>query len=57
VLDVYCDPDGAPDPPARHAGTGGVDGGGGGRRDPSAVHLMVQGAKEKLQELMPGRRD
>ncbi len=24
--------------------------------DPSAVHLMVQGAKEKLQEFLPGRR-
>ena len=24
--------------------------------DPSAAHLVVQGAKEKLQELLPGRK-
>ena len=53
VLDVRCDPEVPPIPP--HATfdqamsmVESVLGG-----DPSAMHLMVQGAKEKLQEILP----
>ena len=56
VLDVYCDPEVPPIPP--HATleeavsmTEAVLKG-----DPSALHLMVEGAKTKLQELLPGHR-
>lgn len=56
VLDVHCDPEVPPIPP--HAtleqGTAMVQAVLGG--DPSAAHLIVQGAKEKLQEFLPGRR-
>ena len=55
VLDVHCDPDVPPIPP--HAtldeAVSMVESVLGG--DPSAVHMVVQGAKEKLQELLPGR--
>ena len=55
VIDVYCDPEVPPIPPHATldqavAMVESVLGG-----DPSAVHLMVQGAKEKLQEILPGR--
>lgn len=56
VLDVYCDPEVPPIPP--HAtldeALSTVEAVLGG--DPSALHLVVQGAKEKLQEVLPGRR-
>ena len=56
VIDVYCDPEVPPIPP--HAtldeAVSTVEAVLGG--DPSAVHLAVQGAKEKLQEFLPGRR-
>jgi pyruvate dehydrogenase (quinone) len=55
VLDVYCDPEVPPIPP--HATfeqmksvTEAVLKG-----DPEAFHLLAQGAKTKLQELLPGR--
>jgi pyruvate dehydrogenase (quinone) len=55
VIDVYCDPEVPPIPP--HAtldeAVSMVESVLGG--DPSAVHMVVQGAKEKLQELLPGR--
>jgi pyruvate dehydrogenase (quinone) len=55
VIDVYCDPEVPPIPP--HAtldeAVSMVESVLGG--DPSAVHLIVQGAKEKLQEILPGR--
>ena len=55
VIDVHCDPEVPPIPP--HAtldeAVSMVEAVLGG--DPSAVHLVVQGAKEKLQELLPGR--
>jgi pyruvate dehydrogenase (quinone) len=56
VLDVRCDPDVPPIPPHATldeavAMVEAVLGG-----DPSAAHLVVQGVKEKVQELLPGRR-
>ena len=52
---MYCDPEVPPIPP--HAtldeAVSMVESVLGG--DPSAVHMVVQGAKEKLQELLPGR--
>ncbi len=56
VLDVYCDPEVPPIPPHATldevvAMTEAVLKG-----DPSALHLMVEGAKTKLQDLLPGRR-
>lgn len=56
VLDVHCDPEVPPIPPHATLDQGlamvkAVLGG-----DPSAAHLVVQGAKEKLQELLPGRK-
>jgi pyruvate dehydrogenase (quinone) len=56
VLDVYCDPEVPPIPPhatfdqARSAARAVLKG------DPDAFHLVVQGAKTKLQEILPGRR-
>ncbi|MGE3663354.1 MAG: thiamine pyrophosphate-requiring protein [Pseudonocardia sp.] len=56
VLDVVCDPDVPPIPPhatfeqMRSAAAAVLKG------DPDAVHLVVQGAKTKLQEALPGRR-
>ena len=55
VIDVYCDPEVPPIPPHATldqavAMVESVLGG-----DPSAMHLVVQGAKEKLQELLPGK--
>jgi pyruvate dehydrogenase (quinone) len=53
VLDVYCDPEVPPIPPhatveqAKSMLESVLKG------DPSALHLMVQGAKTKLQELRP----
>jgi pyruvate dehydrogenase (quinone) len=56
VIDVHCDPEVPPIPP--HAtldqAVSMVESVVGG--DPSGLHLMMQGAKEKLQELLPGRR-
>jgi pyruvate dehydrogenase (quinone) len=55
VLDVRCDPDVPPIPP--HAtldeAVSMVEAVLGG--DPSAAHLIVQGVKEKVQEMLPGR--
>lgn len=55
LIDVHCDPEVPPIPP--HAtleqATAMVEAVLGG--DPSAAHLVVQGAKEKIQELLPGR--
>jgi pyruvate dehydrogenase (quinone) len=56
VLDVRCDPDVPPIPPHATldeavAMVEAVLGG-----DPSAAHLIVQGVKEKVQEILPGRR-
>lgn len=56
VLDVYCDPEVPSIPPHATLEQGvamvrAVLGG-----DPSAAHLIVQGAKEKLQEFLPGGR-
>ena len=55
VIDVHCDPEVPPIPP--HAtldeAVSMVEAVLGG--DPSAMHLVVQGAKEKLQEILPGR--
>jgi pyruvate dehydrogenase (quinone) len=54
VLDVHCDPEVPPIPPhatleqAKSMMESVLKG------DPSAVHLMVQGAKTKLQEFRPG---
>ncbi|MCE0762623.1 thiamine pyrophosphate-requiring protein [Pseudonocardia kujensis] len=56
VLDVYCDPEVPPIPPhvtldqAKSALEAVLKG------DPSAAHLVVEGAKTKLQEFIPGRR-
>ncbi|HXV91992.1 MAG TPA: thiamine pyrophosphate-requiring protein [Pseudonocardia sp.] len=56
LLDVYCDPEVPPIPPhatfdqARSMLEAVLKG------DPSAFHLVVQGAKTKLQEALPGRR-
>lgn len=57
VLDIRCDPEIPPIPP--HAtldqmmktAESVLQG------DPNALHLMVEGAKTKLQEFIPGRRD
>ena len=55
LLDVYCDPEVPPIPPhatieqAKSMLEAVVKG------DPSALHLMIQGAKTKLQEFRPGR--
>jgi pyruvate dehydrogenase (quinone) len=56
VLDVYCDPEVPPIPPhatldQAKSGLEAVLKG-----DPSAAHLLVEGAKTKLQEFLPGRR-
>lgn len=54
VLDVHCDPDVPPIPPhatfeqMRSAAQAVLKG------DPDALHLVVQGAKTKLQEALPG---
>ncbi|MDX6585362.1 MAG: hypothetical protein QOI10_4546, partial [Solirubrobacterales bacterium] len=54
VLDVHCDPEVPPIPPhatleqAKSMMESVL------RGDPSALHLMVQGAKTKLQEFRPG---
>ncbi|WP_433558316.1 thiamine pyrophosphate-requiring protein [Pseudonocardia xinjiangensis] len=56
VLDVHCDPEVPPIPPhatfeqAESVVQAVLKG------DPDAVHLVVQGAKTKLQEMLPGRR-
>jgi pyruvate dehydrogenase (quinone) len=55
VLDVYCDPEVPPIPPhatleQAKSGLEAVLKG-----DPSAAHLVVEGAKTKLQEFLPGR--
>ncbi|MGI5131584.1 thiamine pyrophosphate-requiring protein [Pseudonocardia sp. CA-107938] len=56
VLDVRCDPEVPPIPP--HAtldeAVSMVEAVLGG--DPSAAHLIMQGVKEKVQEILPGRR-
>ncbi len=55
LLDVHCDPEVPPIPPhatfeqAKSAAEAVLGG------DPEAFHLVVQGAKTKLQELVPGR--
>jgi pyruvate dehydrogenase (quinone) len=55
VLDVHCDPEVPPIPPhatfeqAKSAAEAVLGG------DPEAFHLVVQGAKTKLQEFLPGR--
>ncbi len=55
LLDVHCDPEVPPIPPhatfeqAKSAAEAVLGG------DPEAFHLVVQGAKTKLQELLPGR--
>lgn len=56
VLDVYCDPEVPPIPPhvTLDQAVSVVEAVLGGDR--SALHLVVQGAKEKLQEVLPGRR-
>jgi pyruvate dehydrogenase (quinone) len=56
VLDVHCDPEVPPIPPhatfeqAESVVQAVLKG------DPDALHLVVQGAKTKLQEMLPGRR-
>ncbi|ASR36619.1 thiamine pyrophosphate-requiring protein [Prauserella marina] len=56
VLDVYCDPEVPPIPP--HATLDQVKSTTESvlRGDPNAFHLVMQGAKTKLQEILPGRR-
>ncbi|TDQ00358.1 thiamine pyrophosphate-requiring protein [Labedaea rhizosphaerae] len=55
VLDVHCDPEVPPIPPhatfeqVKSAAQAVLKG------DPDALHLMVQGAKTKLQEFLPGK--
>jgi pyruvate dehydrogenase (quinone) len=57
VLDVYCDPEVPPIPP--HATFEQAKSGAQAllKGDPDAVHLVVQGLKEKAQEVLPGRRN
>jgi len=56
VLDVHCDPEVPPIPPhatfeqAESVVQAVLKG------DPDALHLVVQGAKTKLREMLPGRR-
>jgi pyruvate dehydrogenase (quinone) len=57
VLDVHCDPEVPPIPPhatfdqMKKTAQSLLKG------DPSALHVMVQGTKTKLQEVLPGRND
>lgn len=56
VLDVHCDPEVPPIPPhatweqAENAAAAVLKG------DPDALHLLGQGIRTKLQEMLPGRR-
>ena len=56
VLDVRCDPEVPPIPP--HATFDQMKSAAGAvlKGDPNAFHLVVQGAKTKMQEMLPGRR-
>jgi pyruvate dehydrogenase (quinone) len=55
VLDVYCDPEVPPIPP--HATLEQAMSGAQAllKGDPNAVHMVAQGIKEKVQEVLPGR--
>jgi pyruvate dehydrogenase (quinone) len=56
LIDVYCDPEVPPIPPHATLDQAVSTVESVLRGDPSALHLMLQGAKEKLQEALPGRR-
>jgi len=56
LLDVHCDPEVPPIPPHATAEQALSMVQAVLKGDPSAAHLMVEGAKTKLQEILPSRR-
>ena len=57
LLDVHCDPEVPPIPPHATAEQALSMVQAVLKGDPSAAHLVVEGAKTKLQEFLPGRKD
>jgi len=57
LIDVYCDPEVPPIPPHATADQAISMLEAIGKGDPSGMHLLVEGAKTKLQELLPHRHD
>ncbi|RTL69606.1 MAG: thiamine pyrophosphate-requiring protein [Pseudonocardiaceae bacterium] len=57
LIDVYCDPEVPPIPPHATADQAISMLEAIGKGDPSGMHLLVEGARTKLQELLPHRHD